>query len=94
MIPVKDLLGKALKTVRLGTVAKLAEINVKWSDIVGSDLSKVTTPSHLYGKTLIVGVLDNSFMEALEYSKARIISKIENEIGKQIVTDIKVKYSR
>lgn len=92
MIPIKDFLGSALKSVKLDSVAYLAEINSNWQTIVGNQLSRIARPSCITKNTLVIDVFDHAFLEPLEYSKKRIKENVSRKVGKDVITEIRFRY--
>lgn len=92
MIPLKDLLINALKSVSLDSIGEFTLIESVWNEVVGEDLAKVAKPASLSDRILVVDVLDPAFMEPLEYSRLRILHRISEKAGKKVVKDIKLRY--
>ena len=92
MIPLKDILVSALKSVNLETVGEFAQIESGWNEIVGESLSKVARPGSLNDRILTVDVFDPAFMEPMEYSRLRILQRISEKGGSRIVKDIRLRY--
>lgn len=67
------------------------EIWARWTDLVGADLAGRTLPHALLGKTLIIGVATSAWLQELMYLKARLLERLQEEVGPDVVSDIKLK---
>ncbi len=94
MIPIKEVLSGALRSVHLDSLATLAEISGRWTEIMGEQLSQVTEPSHIAKKVLVISVFDNAFLEPLEYQKEVIRKRAVKEAGRKNIVDIRFQYRR
>jgi len=93
MILIKDVLGKALKSVKLGEAADLAFLSANWGKIVGEQLAVVSKPSRIVKKRLIIDVFDRAFLEPMDYSREKIKRNIFTEAGTDMIGDIKIRFS-
>ena len=60
-----------------------------WRDVVGKQISKVTTPDTIRNGILKVKVSKATWRNELQYQKDEIRRKLNSAIGKPIVADIK-----
>jgi hypothetical protein len=85
-------IGSILKTsfTSLGLKARLKEYDIRkaWACVVGKTISKRAHPLRLIGKTLHVTVSSSPWMTELKFLKTDIISKINERLGEETVTDI------
>ncbi len=93
MILIKDVLGKALKSVKLGEAADLAFLSSNWGRIVGEQLAAVSRPARIVKKRLIIDVRDGAFLEPMDYSREKIKRNIRAEAGTDVIDDIKIRLS-
>jgi hypothetical protein len=66
------------------------EIWSRWSEIVGPELAKRAIPEVLRGKTLILAVKSSSWLQELSFLKARLIERLAEEVGPNVVTDVRM----
>ncbi len=81
MIPLRDALNRALKSVRLQNVSTLAQISAHWPAIVGERLAEVCDPAYIAKNTLVIHVHDRAFLEPLNYARLQVLEKTRNVIG-------------
>jgi predicted nucleic acid-binding Zn ribbon protein len=60
-----------------------------WDSVVGKDIAERTEPFNISKGILLVRVKDTAWRNELQYFKNEIIKKLNDRIGKKIVTDIK-----
>jgi len=90
MIPLKELLGGALKSVRLESVGDIAALTSDWPELVGPELAGITSPAKIDGKKLIIHVFDPAFMEAMEYSRIVLLKRISTKLGKGVIRELRL----
>ena len=66
------------------------EIWARWIEIVGPETYKRAFPRTLKGTTLMVGVASSAWVQELTFLVPRILDRIAEEIGPDIVKDIKL----
>ena len=91
---VGDLLGGVLKG--LGLEGKLEEgrLREQWPRIVGEAIAKRSRPRTVRGRTLIIDVENNVWMNEIRFHRDEIIRKIRREIPKLEIEDIRLKLER
>lgn len=94
MIPLRDALNRALKSVRLQNVSTLATISAHWPAIVGEPLAGICDPAYIAKNTLVIHVHDRAFLEPLNYARLQILEKTRNIIGvNNNVQNVTVKFA-
>ena len=87
------LLGAALNEFvqELGITRKLSEYAVitSWSEIVGSQIAKVTVARRIEKGTLFVAVSSYPWRAELTMRRREMIEKINRFLGKKVVEDIR-----
>jgi predicted nucleic acid-binding Zn ribbon protein len=78
-----------LKKFGLERKVKEYEIINKWPELVGGNVASATSAERINDEILFVKVKNSSWRHELIYSKGYILSKIEIEIGKGIIKDIR-----
>jgi len=56
-------------------------------------LPKVCKPAYIHKKNLVVNVMDATFIESLEYSRAQIAERVVQSIGTATVKDISMRFN-
>jgi hypothetical protein len=87
----QDSLSGALKSVKLGRLADLAQMNAEWASIVGEKLAHICRPAYIRKKTLVIDVFDTSFMEPLEYLRVNILESVVRQTGKEAIESISLR---
>jgi hypothetical protein len=90
MIPLKEILGGALKSVRLGPVGDIAVLTSDWPELVGPELAGITSPVKIDGSKLLINVFDPAFMEAMEYSQVVLLDRISAKLGKGVIRELRL----
>jgi len=62
---------------------------ISWSQIVGEIISKETKALKIDNKTLVVKVHKAAWRQQLIFLKEELLKKIENDLGKDVVEDIR-----
>ncbi|MBU1055608.1 MAG: DUF721 domain-containing protein [Proteobacteria bacterium] len=89
--PIGNIIGNVLNKFRLELGFESANISSIWKNIVGEAVCKNTRPAGFKGQILLVYVSSSVWMQELQYYKEDIISRLNNEIGKELISDIKFK---
>ncbi len=82
---IEDLLGK------LGISGKIREYDAveRWPDVVGQQVAKVTQAEAIKSGILIVRVSNGPWRNELQFLKAEIIRKLNEDLGQELVKDIR-----
>jgi hypothetical protein len=64
------------------------QIEQIWEQIVGKDLAKHTGRIDIDKTTLKIEITSSALRHELSFSKSKLISLINQELGKSVVTDI------
>ena len=85
-------MGDALKGFidanRLQKGLDKVSIEEAWHSVMGKAISKYTTAIKLDRKTLYIQLSSSVLREELSYGKSKIITMINEEMGKQIITKL------
>lgn len=88
-----QLVGKSVFSIlrKLGIEVKVLEnmVLVRWDDIVGERIAKATSAERIENGTLFVKVKSSAWRNELVYLKRDLLMKIDNEVGRGIIKDIK-----
>ncbi|MBM4159689.1 MAG: DUF721 domain-containing protein [Ignavibacteria bacterium] len=86
-------IGEAVEELveKLGIKKKLQEYEavVRWEEIVGGQIARVTTATRITKGTLFVRVKSSAWRNELTMRKDEIKERLNNALGGEIVTDIK-----
>ncbi|MBN1482733.1 DUF721 domain-containing protein [candidate division KSB1 bacterium] len=86
-------IGETLRTVikDLGFEKKLAQVRLvrQWPEIVGENIANISQAERVYEDILYVKVKSATWRTELLFQKRTIMQRIENTIGKNIITDIR-----
>ena len=85
----KNSISAFLKSLGIERKVKEAEIIVRWAELVGENVASATSPEKVQDGVLLVRVKNSSWRHELIYLKEHIYSKIETEIGRGIIKDIR-----
>jgi hypothetical protein len=88
-VQISQALTAVMRRISRGQQGVHPEIWARWGDIVGSDLSKRAFPRRLKDSVLVVAVSSSAWMQELSYIKVNLIEKIGQEVGPDIVSDIR-----
>ncbi len=78
-----------LKNLGLERKVKEYEIIARWPELVGENVASATIPEKIQDEILLVRVKNSSWRHELLYLKNHILSKVETDIGKGIIKDIR-----
>lgn len=91
---VSDIMGGIKLPKSVKDHVKNYEIWTKWSEIVGSELSRVTLPTELKGKTLEIHVAHQAWAQQLHFLKPSILGKIRALCPRAGVKDLHFKVGK
>lgn len=87
--PLSKSLSILLKSLGIENKIKQNEIIVRWPEIVGEKLSKVTTADKVENGILFVRVTNSVWRNELIYMKTEIINRISSRLNTDIINDIR-----
>ena len=77
-LPIQDVIGELMKKSAISDNILIMKIKSEWEDIVGRDITAVSTPKFIKNGFLYVEVINSVWMmELRNYSKKIIIDKIQ-----------------
>lgn len=86
---IKNILWNVLKKGGMERKLNEAMIFVRYEDIVGEKISKVSKPIFFRGDTLFIGVKNSAWAHQLLFFKTEIIEKINSFLATPLVRDIR-----
>ena len=90
-LPLGSVIDKLLAKYSAERDNELARIWKLWGSLVENQIAMNTKPAALKGKNLIVYASGSVWIHALQFLKKDIIQNINNEIGRDLIEDIKCK---
>lgn len=89
--PLRELINKMLRSYGLGP--KLDEVKLLkcWEDVVGTMIAKHTRNIYFREGTLHVELDSAPLRQELTFAKSKLVEKLNEEMGKQIVQKLQIK---
>ena len=91
---VGDLLKGVLKELGLEEKFEEGRLREEWPRIVGEAIARRSTPLSVRGKTLIVEVENNVWMNEIQFHRSGIVRKIREEFPALGIEEIRLKLER
>ena len=89
-----DLLPGVLKELGLEGRLEEGRLREQWPRIVGEAIARKSRPLTVRGVTLIIEVVNNVWMNEIQFHRSEIIRKIHEEIPMLKIEDIRLKLER
>lgn len=86
--PIGDVLKQFIKDNRLQAGMDKIDVRDAWKNLMGNGVNNYTTEILLKGSTLYVALSSAVLREELSYGKEKIIKMINEELRKEIITDL------
>ncbi|WP_396194168.1 DUF721 domain-containing protein [Flavobacterium sp.] len=83
-----DVLKAFIETNKLQAGMDKIDVQQAWKSLMGNGVNSYTKEVFLKGSTLYVALTSAVLREELSYGKQKIIKMINEELGKEVVTDI------
>lgn len=90
-VHIGNIINTVLKSCRHDSDCDMAQVWSLWHSAVGDVIAKNTRPEAFKGKLLLVNVISPTWMHQLQFLKQDIINKVNQALGKELVSDIKFK---
>lgn len=84
-ISISDALKEFVETNKLETGLNKVNVVDAWAKLMGNGVNNYTTAVHLERNTLYVQLSSSVLREELGYGKEKIISMLNEELGKDII---------
>jgi hypothetical protein len=85
---VGDILNQIIKTNKLESGLNQISVADAWKNLMGNGVNNYTKNVLLKNNTLYVELTSAVLREELSYGKDKIIKMINEELGKEVVTDV------
>ena len=86
-----EVLQELLKGYGLETKISRYRVIQLWPEIVGENINNVSKPERVVDSTLYVKVKSTTWRTELSFQKHDILKRIEEVVGKGVITDIRFK---
>jgi len=84
-ISISDALKEFVETNKLETGLNKVNVADAWANLMGNGVNKYTTTINLERDTLYVQLSSSVLREELSYGKEKIITMLNEELGKEII---------
>jgi len=86
--PIGDVLKQFIQENKLQSGIDKIDVRDAWKNLMGNGVNNYTTEILLKGTTLYVALSSAVLREELSYGKEKIIKMINEELRKDIITDL------
>ncbi len=90
-VHIRQVLDGVLKSCRSEADTGLLEVWRLWDRAVGRAVAENTRPAAFKGRLLLVYASSSTWIHQLQFLKAEIIERLNTELGRELVSDIKFK---
>ena len=91
VVHIRQVLGGVLKACRSDMDVEMIDVWRVWESAVGDVIAGNTRPAAFKGKLLLVYASSSAWIHQLQFLKADLIGKLNAELGRELVSDIKFK---
>ncbi|KAA5825097.1 DUF721 domain-containing protein [Algibacter amylolyticus] len=84
-LSISDALKEFVETNRLEKGLNKVNVAEAWANLMGNGVNNYTTSVNLERETLYVQLSSSVLREELSYGKAKIITMLNEELGKEII---------
>jgi len=89
--PLRELVNQMLRAYGLGDRLDEMSLVKSWEEIVGKMIAKHTTEIYFNRGILYIKLDSAPLRQELAYAKTKLIDRLNDQAGKQMVTDINFK---
>ena len=86
--PIGDVLKQFISQNKLEAGMDVVNVRDAWKNLMGNEVNNYTTEIQLKGSTLYVALSSAVLREELSYGKDKIIKMINEELRKDLVTNL------
>ena len=86
--PISDVLKQFISQNKLEAGMDVVNVREAWKNLMGNGVNNYTTEIQLKGSTLYVALSSAVLREELSYGKEKIIKMINEELRKDLVTNL------
>ncbi len=91
---VGDLLDDVLEKLGVARPLEVTHLVAEWGDVAGEPWAGRSVPVGLAGGVLVVEVADATTASLLKYQKQALIGRLDDRVGKGLVTEVRVRVGR
>jgi hypothetical protein len=85
---ISDVLKEFIQENKLQSGMDVIDVQAAWKSLMGNGVNSYTREVTLKGKTLYVSLTSSVLREELQFGKQKIITMINEELRKEVVTDV------
>lgn len=86
--PIGDILNKIIQTNKLQSGMDQIDVKEAWANLMGNGVNSYTQNVVLRGSTLYVELTSSVLREELSHGKSKIIRMINEELRRDVVTNV------
>ena len=85
---IKELMQEVFKENKLEKGMQQLSVKDAWEKLMGKGIVSYTNSVELQGSTLVVKLRSSVLREELSYGKEKIITMLNEELGKELITKV------
>lgn len=86
--PISNVLNEFIKSNRLEEGLDKISVKDAWNNVMGKAIAKYTTAINFERDTLYIQLSSSVLREELSYGREKIIKMINEELGKELITNL------
>jgi hypothetical protein len=90
-LPLSQLLKSFVKDNKLEAGLDQVEVREAWIQLMGNGVNNYTEAVNLHGQKLHIKLTSSVLREELSYGKAKIISMLNEHLGKELIKELYLK---
>ncbi len=90
-VAIKDVVGDIIRKLETGRGSQAEALNAGWVSAIGQENLRHAKPVELRDGILIVHVDSSSWIHKLSMEKAKILVKMKDRVGEDVIKDIKLR---
>lgn len=90
-VVIKNIVEDIIKKIEPEKIFKTEVLNSSWAKTIGEDNIRHAKPVEVKNKVLIVHVDSSSWLHKLTMEKARLLTRLRNDLGEDIIEDIRLR---
>ncbi|MFH1779445.1 MAG: DUF721 domain-containing protein [Candidatus Omnitrophota bacterium] len=90
-VVIKNIVENIIKKIEPEKIFKTEVLNSSWAKAIGEDNLRHAKPVEVKNKVLIVHVDSSSWLHKLTMEKARLLTRLRNDLGEDIIEDIRLR---
>lgn len=90
-VTIKDVVDEVIKKLEEGKVSEAESLTSSWAKAIGKENVRHAKPVEVKNRTLIIHVDSSSWLHKLSMEKTHLLTLLKNDLGGDIVDDIKLR---